>query len=150
MRDSYRLPEGLLIGFYGDDFTGSSAVMESLASCGLRTVLFLAPPTPEQLAQYEELRAVGIAGISRSLPTEEMDAELRPAFTALRDLRVPIVHYKICSTFDSSPKIGSIGKAIEIGRKICKSRYIPVVAGAPYLKRYVLFGNLFAGESHRQ
>ncbi len=142
------LPEGLLIGYYGDDFTGSTDVMEALTRNGLRTVLFLAPPTPEQLAQYEGLRAVGIAGISRSLPTEEMDTELRPAFTALRDLGVPIVHYKICSTFDSSPQIGSIGRAVEIGQEVCTPSFVPVVVGAPYLNRFVVFGNLFAGESH--
>jgi 3-oxoisoapionate kinase len=142
--DKYALPERLLIGYYGDDFTGSTDVMEALTRNGLRTVLFLAPPTPEQLAQYEGLRAVGIAGISRSLPTEEMDAELRPAFMALRDLGVPIVHYKICSTFDSSPQIGSIGRAIEIGQEVCKSPFVPLVVGAPYLNRFVVFGNLFA------
>jgi 3-oxoisoapionate kinase len=138
------LPDGLLIGYYGDDFTGSTDVMEALTRAGLRTVLFLSPPTPEQLAQYEGLRAVGIAGISRSLPTEEMEAELRPAFTALRDLDVPIVHYKICSTFDSSPQIGSIGRAIEIGQEVCNSAFVPVVVGAPFLNRWVVFGNLFA------
>jgi len=142
--DKYALPEGLLIGYYGDDFTGSTDVMEALTRNGLRTVLFLAPPTPEQLAQYEGIRAVGIAGISRSLPTKEMDAELRPAFTALRDLGVPIVHYKICSTFDSSPQIGSIGRAIEIGQSVCDSPFVPMVVGAPYLNRFVVFGNLFA------
>lgn len=138
------LPDGLLIGYYGDDFTGSTDVMEALTRAGLRTVLFLSLPTAEQLARYEGLRAVGIAGISRSLPTEQMEAELRPAFTALRDLGVPIVHYKICSTFDSSPQIGSIGRAIEIGQDICHSAFVPVVVGVPFLNRWVVFGNLFA------
>ena len=41
------LPDGPLVTFYGDDFTGSSASMEALAFAGLETVLFLAPPTPE-------------------------------------------------------------------------------------------------------
>ena len=41
----------LLLAFYGDDFTGSTDAMEALALSGLRTVLFLSPPTPELLAQ---------------------------------------------------------------------------------------------------
>ncbi len=46
------LPEGPLVAFYGDDFTGSSASMEVLAFAGLPTVLFLEPPTPARLAQF--------------------------------------------------------------------------------------------------
>ena len=38
----------------------------------------------------------------------EMDAALGPAFESLRALGAPLCHYKICSTFDSSPSIGSI------------------------------------------
>jgi uncharacterized protein YgbK (DUF1537 family) len=37
---------GLLLAFYGDDFTGSTDAMEALAISGYRTVLFLEPPTP--------------------------------------------------------------------------------------------------------
>jgi 3-oxoisoapionate kinase len=33
-----------LISYYGDDFTGSTDVMEALASNGVETVLFLKKP----------------------------------------------------------------------------------------------------------
>ncbi len=131
------------LGYYGDDFSGSADVMEVLAQAGLPTVLFLAPPSLEQLARFPEVKAIGIAGIARSLPTEAMEAELRPAFASLRRL-APLVHYKICSTFDSSPEIGSIGRAIDIGRAALGTRVVPVVVGAPALGRYCVFGNLFA------
>ena len=133
----------MLLAFYGDDFSGSSDVLEVLAGAGVRTVLFLKPPRPEQLARFSDLRAVGVAGLSRSLPTERMDAELRPAFEALGKL-APLVHYKICSTFDSSPSVGSVGRAIDIGRDLFAPRYVPLVVGAPALGRYCVFGNLFA------
>jgi uncharacterized protein YgbK (DUF1537 family) len=55
-----------------------------------------------------------------------------------------VVHYKICSTFDSSPELGSIGKAMEIGRDLFGGRYVPLLVGVPYLRRYTLFGNHFA------
>jgi uncharacterized protein YgbK (DUF1537 family) len=134
----------LLLGFYGDDFTGSTDVMETLACAGVPTVLFLAPPSADALSRYPDIRAVGIAGVSRSLPTAEMDAELRPAFHWLRSCGAPLVHYKICSTFDSSPTVGSIGRAIEIGQELFHSPFVPLLVGAPRLGRYCVFGNLFA------
>lgn len=134
----------LLLAYYGDDFTGSTDVMESLSRAGLRTVLFLAPPTRQQLASYPGLRAFGIAGGSRAMSPQQMERALPPAFRALKASGAPIVHYKTCSTFDSSPTVGSIGKAIEIGRRVFGETLTPLVVGAPVLGRYVAFGNLFA------
>ena len=134
----------LLLAYYGDDFTGSTDVMEALSKGGLRTVLFLAPPSPEQVARFPDLRAFGIAGGSRTMSPEEMEQALAPAFEALKASGAPIIHYKICSTFDSSPNIGSIGRAIEIGRRVFGERPTPLIVGAPVLGRYVVFGNLFA------
>src|SRR6185436_12308903 len=73
-------------------------------------------------------------------------------FESLKRLGAPVCHYKICSTFDSSPSIGSIGRAMEIGASVFGGRWIPLVVGAPVLRRYCLFGNLFAtvnGETFR-
>jgi len=135
----------LWLAYYGDDFTGSTDVMESLARAGLRTVLFLEPPTPAQLAKFPGIRAFGIAGGSRTMSPAQMERELPRAFKALKASGAPIIHYKTCSTFDSSPTVGSIGKAIEIGRQVFGKRTItPLVLGVPVLGRYVIFGNLFA------
>jgi 3-oxoisoapionate kinase len=134
----------LLMAFIGDDFTGSTDAMESLARHGIRTVLFTDFPTVEQLKRYPELRAFGVAGMTRSLPTDQIVQQIRPAFAAMRDSGAPIVHYKTCSTFDSSPTIGSIGRVIEIGMEEFASRFAPVIVGAPALGRYCAFGNLFA------
>src|ERR1700722_11254150 len=107
--------DNLLLSFYGDDFTGSTDAMESLARRGVRTVLFTDPPTAAQLQEYSGLRAFGIAGLTRSLSPAAMETILRPAFTLLRCSGSPIIHYKVCSTFDSSPNIGSICRVIELG-----------------------------------
>jgi uncharacterized protein YgbK (DUF1537 family) len=131
----------LRLAYYGDDFSGSADVMEVLAQAGVPTRLFLDPPTVEQTAG---LGAVGVAGISRSLPTAEMEVVLRPMFASLKALGAPLVHYKICSTFDSSPQIGSIGRAIDVGTDVFGGPCVPLVVGAPTLGRYVAFGNLFA------
>lgn len=134
----------LLIAYYGDDFTGSTDVMEALQWAGLRTVLFLEPPTQAQLERFNGLRAFGVAGASRTMSPSEMEAQLKPAFRQLRESGASLIHYKICSTFDSSPEIGSIGKALELGREVFGDVPVPILAGAPVLGRFCVFGNLFA------
>ena len=139
----------LLLTFYGDDFTGSADAMEALARSGVPTALFLQPPRPEQLTgRFADLRALGVAGVSRTLSPEEMDQELPAIFQALGRLGAPLVHYKVCSTFDSSPKVGSIGHAIDIGSEVLDPPFVPLAVGVPILQRFVVFGNHFstAGE----
>ncbi|WP_430252362.1 four-carbon acid sugar kinase family protein [Neorhizobium sp. DAR64860/K0K1] len=134
----------LLLSFYGDDFTGSTDVMEALASNGIATVLFLGRPDGDMLERFKDCRALGIAGSSRSETPEWMEAHLTPALAWLQNQHAEICHYKVCSTFDSSPTIGNIGKAIEIGKRLFNQPCVPVVVGAPQLKRYTAFGHLFA------
>ncbi len=146
------LPDGLLVSFYGDDFTGSSGVMEVMTFAGLPTVLFFEPPTPERLEHFSGYRGIGIAGVSRAQGPRWMDRELPAIFRALAALNAPISQYKICSTLDSSPRIGSIGRAIDIGAPILGGRWHPLVVAAPAIRRYQAFGNLFAlanGIGHR-
>ncbi len=144
----------LLMSFYGDDFTGSTDAMESLARAGVRTLLFTEPPTAEALREFPDLQAVGVAGFGRTMSTTEMDETLPAIFSRLKDLGAPLFHYKVCSTFDSSPEIGSIGRAIDLGQNVFRSSFVPLVVGAPALGRFSVFGNLFAragagGEAHR-
>jgi uncharacterized protein YgbK (DUF1537 family) len=138
------LPQGPLIAWYGDDFTGSAATMEALTFAGLPSVLFFDIPRPEQLARFPGVRGIGIAGIARSKPPAWMQAHLPPVFNALRDSGAPLIHYKICSTFDSSPTSGSIGAAAEIGYATFSNGWIPLITAAPAIHRYQAFGNLFA------
>ena len=135
----------LKITFYGDDITGSTDAMEALVLGGVSTVLFLKPPTIQIIrGKFPHIQAVGLAGMSRTMTSGEMDAALPGAFSALKYLGAPITHYKVCSTFDSSPETGSIGRAAEIGMNVFKSKVVPIGIGAPKLKRFVVFGNHFA------
>ena len=136
---------GPLLSFYGDDFTGSTAVMEVLTFAGIPTAMFLEPPGPEELALFPDIAAMGIAGLARSRSPDWMDQNLPEAFKALTRFGAPIAHYKICSTFDSSPSLGSIGKAIDIGAPMLGGSWHPLVVGAPEIRRYQAFGTLFAG-----
>ncbi|MCP5265545.1 MAG: four-carbon acid sugar kinase family protein [Burkholderiaceae bacterium] len=155
--------DGLLLAYYGDDFTGSTDAMEAMAAAGVPTVLFLAEACAhpdrarhrfaETLARFPDARCVGLAGSSRARSPAWMDANLPAAFDALAALGAPILHYKVCSTFDSSPQIGSIGRAIDLGvRAMPAGTWSPTIVGAPRLQRFQLFGNLFAavaGVGHR-
>ena len=142
-----------LYTYYGDDFTGSTDVLEQLAANGVRSTLFLAPPTADQLERFPDLQALGIAGDSRSRSPEWMSQNLPALFESLRNFRAPITHYKVCSTFDSSPEHGSIGRAIELGIEVFHPRFVPIVVGTPHLRRFVFEGRLFAsapdGAIHR-
>ena len=118
--------------------------MEVLQWAGIPTVLFLAPPERDLLEKFSRFEAFGVAGCSRTMSPNEMEVELKPVLQQLRNSGAQIVHYKTCSTFDSSPDIGSIGKAIEVGRDVFGDGVVPIVVGAPNLGRYQVFGNLFA------
>ena len=134
----------MYLAYFGDDFTGSTDALEFLSRAGLRTVLFIDTPSTEQLAAYPGLDAIGVAGLTRSMAPEPMEAILNQAFSTLKQLDVRHVHYKVCSTFDSSPETGSIGKAIETGLQVFDQPFVPVLIAAPSLGRYSIFGNLFA------
>jgi uncharacterized protein YgbK (DUF1537 family) len=134
----------LLYSYYGDDFTGSTDVLEQLAGNGISSVLFPGAPTPAQLARFSTCQAIGFAGDARSRSPEWMSDNLPAIFTRMRDLGPAIVQYKVCSTFDSAPHQGSIGRALEIGREILATNTVPIGVAAPHLGRFLFFGNLFA------
>ena len=134
----------LLMAFYGDDFTGSADAMEALTLNGGPTVLFLDKPGPLLLKRrLKNVRAVGVAGTSRTMTPSQMDKELPGQFQMLKELGAPIVHYKVCATFDSSAKIGSIGYAADIAFRVIKPPFGVIVQGVPVIGRYVVFGNHF-------
>ena len=149
-----RSDSALRLAFYGDDFTGSTDALEVLAFAGLRCALFLSVPSAQKLRELGPFDAIGVAGASRGMSPAEMDAQVPALLAALAGLPTALVHYKVCSTFDSSPTIGSIGRVMDLARQAFGDGVIPIVAGTPALARYCVFGNLFArsgtdGQVHR-
>jgi uncharacterized protein YgbK (DUF1537 family) len=141
------LPDGLLVAWYGDDYTGAAAVMEVLAFAGLPAVLFFEPPSQEQLARFPGIRGLGIAGAARARSPAWMETHLPPVFRYLADLGAPVTHYKICSTLDSAPQVGSIGKAIDLALEAQPVDWVPLLTAAPAVGRYQAFGTLFASSA---
>jgi uncharacterized protein YgbK (DUF1537 family) len=135
----------ILLAFYGDDFTGTTATAEALTDSGAPTVIFAKPPTVAFLTEhFPQVRAVGVAGTARTLPTDELEAALTPLFETMKAYRAPVFLYKVCSTFDSSRVIGNIGRAIEIGKRMFAIDIVPVLPAAPKFGRFTVFGHHFA------
>src|SRR4051812_23652360 len=137
------------LGWYGDDFTGATDTLAVLAQAGLRAMLFLGVPQPEHLGRARQvlggpLDAVGIAGAARAMAPAAMEAELVPVAEFFARAGVPLLHYKICSTFDSAPHIGNIAVAVRTLRAGRSNPLVAIVAGQPGLGRYCAFSNLFA------
>ncbi|MEG0224018.1 MAG: four-carbon acid sugar kinase family protein [Comamonas sp.] len=138
------MPSALKIAYYGDDFTGATDTLATAARAGLRTLLFLGLPGAAQLERAGPLDCLGIAGAARAMTPAEMQAELEPVGRLFAQLGAPVMHYKTCSTFDSAPHIGSIGTAIRVLQPHTRNAFVPIVGGQPNLRRYCVFGNLFA------
>jgi len=138
------------IVFIGDDFTGASDTLATLAERGARVRLFLGEPDETEV---EGLDAVGIATDLRRRRPDEIAARLAALAPLIARLSPRFVHYKVCSTFDSAVHVGSIGAAVgALEAALAPARTI-VLGGQPSLGRYCLFANLFArapdGETYR-
>lgn len=135
---------GPAYAFYGDDFTGATDTLAHLARAGLRTLLFFAPPDAARLSMLGGLDAIGVAGAARTMAPAGQRQELERVGAAFAALGVQVMHYKVCSTFDSAPETGSIGVALRTLREYCANDLVAVIGGQPNLRRYCVFGELFA------
>jgi uncharacterized protein YgbK (DUF1537 family) len=133
-----------LLAYYADDLTGSAGVMEPLGRNGIETVLFIHQPKDEHRARFPNARVIGLAGTSRSETPDWMRRILPSKFAWLASLGADFNHYIVCSTFDSAPHVGCTGTAIDIARKTFGGGTIPLVVGVPQMRRYTVFGQLFA------
>lgn len=131
--------------YYGDDFTGATDTLGTAARAGLRALLFLRLPDAAQLQAAGALDCVGVAGAARAMNAAEMQAELQPIAQLFARLGARVLHYKLCSTFDSAPEVGSIGVALQTLRAgLPADARTALIGGQPDLGRYCLFGNLYA------
>jgi 3-oxoisoapionate kinase len=136
-----------LVGWYGDDFTGATDTLATLAQRGLHAILLTALPDEKRLGTLGAFDAVGVAGATRAMSPAAATAELRPAGAFFKSLGVRILHYKCCSTFDSAPHVGNLAAAAAALQPYFSNPFLPIVGGQPGLGRYCLFGTLFAAAS---
>lgn len=136
--------------FVGDDFTGATDTLATLTRAGLRARLFLQVP---DRAGVSGLDAFGVATEARGLGNDALRDLADGIGAALADHAPDVVHYKICSTFDSAPSTGNFMVAVETLHRHLGFRTAMVLGGQPSLGRYCVFGTLFArgpdGQVHR-
>ncbi|WP_104203303.1 four-carbon acid sugar kinase family protein [Billgrantia saliphila] len=136
--------------FIADDFTGASDTLATLSRAGLRTRLYLTPPTLEEV---RDLDAFGIATAARSMEGDALTTAMQNIAEALKPHAPDLIHLKVCSTFDSSTAIGNIATAMNVLTEGLAPATTIILGGQPSLGRYSLFGNLFAkggdGSVHR-
>ncbi len=132
-------PCRLLYTFYGDDFTGSTDVLEQLAANGVPAVLFLAPPTPEQLGRFPDVQAFGIAGDSRSRSPEWMTEHLPPNLS--HACRASARHHALQGLLHLRLLARRTAASAAPSRSAWSLRaaFVPIVVGAPHLRRFVAF-----------
>ncbi len=144
MSEAARAP---LVGWYGDDFTGATDTLATLARHGLRAILLTALPDEERRGALAAFDAVGLAGATRAMAPAAATAELQPAGAFFKSLGIRVLHYKCCSTFDSAPHVGNLAAAAAALQPYFSNPFVPIVGGQPNLGRYCLFGTLFAAAS---
>ena len=140
------------LAYYGDDFTGATDALATATRAGLRSLLFFGVPTPAHLARVGPLDCLGIAGATRAMTPEAMRATLQPVADFFHGIKPRVVHYKVCSTFDSAPQVGNIAVAMETLGSAVDQRKPFIVGGQPSLGRYCVFAQLYAladGQVHR-
>ncbi|MFJ6026627.1 four-carbon acid sugar kinase family protein [Pseudarthrobacter sp. NPDC092424] len=135
-------------GFVADDLTGAADVLAQSHRYGLEAVLVIGDaPLPA------DADVVGIAGPSRSLAGEAFDTLVRRDLAGIAPLNLEVVLYKVCSTFDSSTTVGSIGRGIQLlHEQFPLHGPIPVVPAQPGFGRYTAFSNhyaTYAGKTYR-
>lgn len=128
------------IGFLADDLTGAADVLAQAHARGLDAALTLNPAK----SLPESVDVVGVAGPSRSLQGAELEAAIREGLAPFVGEDLDVFLYKVCSTFDSSPSVGNIGRAIEMLHESWPSHgAIPVVPAQPEFGRYTAFSQHF-------
>lgn len=127
--------------YVADDFTGATDTLATLARAGQKARLFLDVPSPDEVS---DLDAFGVATDARALGNAEIKSLMKQIGAQLKAHQPDILHYKICSTFDSAPDVGNFVTATnQLCQSLDESRRI-IVGGQPSLGRYCISGNLFA------
>jgi uncharacterized protein YgbK (DUF1537 family) len=138
------------VSFVADDLTGAADVLAQAHRYGLHAVLVIGDGDTPLPADAD---VVGIAGPARSLGGEAFDDLVRAQLAQIAQTGAPVLLYKVCSTFDSLPTLGSIGRGIELlHERFPGLGPVAVAPAQPQFGRYTAFSNhfgVFAGQVYR-
>jgi uncharacterized protein YgbK (DUF1537 family) len=134
----------LKLGCIADDFTGATDLANMLVRAGMRVVQVNGVPEPQDPAP-DGIDAVVVALKSRTAPVAEAVAQSLDSARWLRRHGAPMLYFKVCSTFDSTPA-GNIGPVAEALVELTGATIVPVTPAFPENGRTVYRGHLFVGE----
>jgi len=142
-----------LLGVIADDYTGGSDVAAMVSEGGVRTVQVFGLQEPGFIGELRgRYQAAVICLKSRSNPAAEARRQSIEALSLLERLEPRQIHFKYCSTFDSTPE-GNIGPVIDALMSRMGIDFTVAVPALPVNERTQYLGHLFVGpqllsESH--
>ncbi len=134
--------ERITLGVIADDFTGATDVANNLVRAGMRVVQTIGVPA----AAVDGVDAVVVALKSRTAPVGDAVAQSLAAGRWLLAQGARQLYFKVCSTFDSTPR-GNIGPVAEALMALTGATRVPVTPAFPENGRTVYQGHLFVGEA---
>ena len=133
----------ILLGCIADDFTGATDLANNLVRAGMRVVQ--ANGVPGQ-ALDADADAVVVALKSRTIAPDEAVAQSLAALRWLQGQGARQIHFKYCSTFDSTPR-GNIGPVTEALMDALGADFTIATPAFPDNGRTVFKGHLFVGDA---
>ena len=131
-----------LLGVIADDFTGATDVAGMLVQAGMETLLAIGVP---EAGAALDADAVVVALKSRTVPAAEAVRDSLAALDRLRAAGCRRFYFKVCSTFDSTPR-GNIGPVAEALMKVLGADFAIACPAFPENGRSVYRGHLFVGD----
>ena len=131
-----------LLGVIADDFTGATDVAGMLVQAGMSTLLTIGVPETGT-ALYGD--AVVVALKSRTTPPADAVRDSLAALARLQATGCRHFYFKVCSTFDSTPR-GNIGPVAEALMTALGADFAIACPAFPENGRSVYCGHLFVGD----
>ncbi len=136
------------LGCIADDFTGATDLANNLVRAGMRVVQAIGVPdddAPAATGAPGDVDAVVVALKSRTIEPEAAVAQSLAACRFLRAGGATQIYFKICSTFDSTPR-GNIGPVLEALMDELGCAFTIATPAFPDNGRTVFKGHLFVGD----
>jgi uncharacterized protein YgbK (DUF1537 family) len=130
------------LGCIADDFTGATDLANNLVRAGMRVVQTIGVPDDKASIDAE---AVVVALKSRTVEPALAVAQSLAACRFLRSAGAAQIYFKICSTFDSTPR-GNIGPVLEALMDELGCAFTIATPAFPDNARTVFKGHLFVGD----
>jgi uncharacterized protein YgbK (DUF1537 family) len=135
----------LRLGCIADDFTGATDLANNLVRAGMRVVQLNGVPAADAPPVDSNVDAVVVALKSRTIAPAEAVAQSIAACRFLKAGGAGQIYFKVCSTFDSTPR-GNIGPVLEALMDELDCRFTIATPAFPDNGRTVFKGHLFVGD----